>query len=229
MGSYVDKVIPAVTVPVGERGDFVIKKIVVDSEGKDRWQYIKSMIGHGRGVPSGEYTALYRKGKIVMSDTPDEKRDHLRFVQISHGHVLIAGLGIGMVLQAVLLREEVDFVTVVELEADVIEMVQPHYEKMFPGKFEVIHQSIFDFSPPKGIRYGAAWYDIWDEMSTDNRPEMIALSRKFGRRTEWQGSWGRDLVDLRWKEEKKQQEFYSFIRMRRQQTEDLQKKVEVIL
>jgi hypothetical protein len=36
------------------------------------------------------------------------------------------------------------------------------------------------------------WHDIWLDLCTDNLEGMGKLHRKYGRRTDWQGSWEKD-------------------------------------
>lgn len=142
----------------------------------------------GRGyVPPGTYTRLNCKGRgIVMSDTPDEMRDHRYAVQRAQGHVLLNGLGIGMVLTNILKKECVTAVTVVEIDADVIALVGPNYTD---PRVTIIHESAFEYAPPKAVRYGAVWHDIWDTICGDNLTQMTKLKRKYGRRADWQGCW----------------------------------------
>jgi hypothetical protein len=49
----------------------------------------------------------------------------------------------------------------------------------------------FEWKPPKGVRYDAAWHDVWDDICTDNLVGMRKLHRKYGKRCGWQGSWCR--------------------------------------
>lgn len=185
-----------VDVPEGEHGDCRIERFTVDQDGS-----VMSVLssGFGRSVPPGTYTRLMRGrslgGTLVMSDTRDEIRDHISVIHRAKGHCLVNGLGIGMVLQAMARKEEVTKVTVIEINPDVIALVGPHYEQRFGDKIEIIEMSAFDYKPPKGIRYGVVWHDIWDHLCSDNLPEMHKLHRKYGRRTDWQGSWGRGLCE----------------------------------
>lgn len=123
-----------------------------------------------------------------MSDTPQEMRDHYVAVVNARGSCLINGLGLGMVLKAVLKKPEVADVTVVEISSEVLEMVSPHYQD---HRVTFVHASAFDYRPPKGKRYAMVWHDIWDFICADNIPEMQRLHRKYGRRADWQGSWAR--------------------------------------
>lgn len=182
-----------VTVPEGVSGDWKVVHDSMDATGS-MMSFLK---GRGRGVPEGKYTRLLHGGEVVMSDTPDEYSDHYEPIYQAKGHCLVNGLGIGMVLQAMARKPEVTKVTVIELSPDVIKLVAPHYLTMFPEKVEIIEADAFAYTPPKGIRYGCVWHDVWSTMCEDHLPEMHKLHRKYGRRTDWQGSWGRTLIELR--------------------------------
>lgn len=140
----------------------------------------------GRPVPPGTYTRAMRNGVLVMSDTPSEMRDHYEAVFQAKGRCLINGLGIGMVLKNILLLPRVEEVTVIEISQDLIDIVSPHYQD---DRVIFICENAFDYQPPKGKRYQMVWHDIWDNICADNLPEMEKLHRKYGRRTDWQGSW----------------------------------------
>lgn len=177
-----------VTIPEGQIGPWKIQRFEISNFEATLFS-IKAMhspLKRGRILP-GTYTKLVhdRRG-IVMSDTPDEMLDHVEFVRHATGHVMIAGLGIGMVLRAVLAKPDVTRVTVVEMDADVIKLVSPHYQN---DRITIIHSSIFDFKVPKGTRYDAVWLDIWDTIGGDNLPEMTKLKRRFSRHTNWLGCW----------------------------------------
>ena len=128
---------------------------------------------------------------MVMSDTPDEIRDHLGAIYMAKGRCLVVGLGIGMVAQAMLRKPEVEHVTIVEKSSDVIQLVGPWLTAKFPGRVTIVEADIFEWKPPKGERWTVAWFDIWDEICADNLPEMTTLHRRFARRVDWKGSWGR--------------------------------------
>ena len=194
--------IEKVNIPTGKKGKFKIKR-----------EYVKPnpyRVFSGRYVPEGEYTFLYRGGTLVMSDTPDEMRDHYHAVINANGRCLVAGLGIGMVLNAMAKKEEVTRIDVVELEQDVIDLVSRHYEKLYPGKIFFYNCSIFDFAPEKGVKYDCAWFDIWDDLCTDNLKEMEILHRKFSRKAKWKGSWGKELLKLQKKREDRESRMYRY-------------------
>jgi hypothetical protein len=65
-------------------------------------------------IPAGEYRRLSYNSDVVMSNTPMEIRTCMDFIERATGHVLINGLGLGMVLNAVLMKADVTHVTVIE-------------------------------------------------------------------------------------------------------------------
>jgi hypothetical protein len=175
-------------IPEGKSGDWTIEKFTVEP---NVFQGFRP-----RFVPPGEYLRLKRRGTVVMSDTPDEIRDHRYAISEAKGHVLIAGLGIGMVAKACLDKPEVTKVTVVEKSEDVIALTGPTLMAMYGDRLEIVHADIFEYKAPKGVTYGMAWFDIWDDICVDNLPEMQKLHRKFGKNAAWKGSWARELCEL---------------------------------
>lgn len=174
-----------INVPDGKRGNWEVQSFDVE---KQELSQMISMFKTGRAVPEGRYKKLMRNGECIMSNTPDEICDFSRFVRNARGHVLLNGLGLGVVLKALLDREQVTYITVIEQSADVIALVSPTYSNK---RVEIIHGDAFDYKPSKGVRYGAVWHDIWDNICGDNLPEMHKLHRKYGRRTDYQESWCR--------------------------------------
>lgn len=192
-----------VVLPDMKRGVWEIKNTVVD-----RMDYHSFL--RGRGVPLGEsFAVLTRDGSLVMSDTPAEMWDHRLPVIRAFGSCLINGLGIGMVLKNVLLKPDVKDVTVVEISQDLIDMVSPHYAD---PRVEFVCADAFEYRIPKGKRYQMVWHDIWDNICEDNLPEMIKLHRKYGRHSDWQGSWSRDLVERLRAESKRQERLWGHFR-----------------
>jgi len=169
-----------VTLPEGQKGPWKIERFTTD------FMDFHSAL-RGRAVPVGEtYTRVTRNGYLVMSDTPAEMRDHSTAVWKAKGSCLLNGLGIGMVLKNILLKPEVTDVTVVEISQDLIDLVSPHYAD---PRVTFVCADALSYKPPKGKRYGMVWHDIWDDICADNLEDMGKLHRKYGRRTEWQGSW----------------------------------------
>lgn len=188
-----------VNVPCGESGNWKIEKFTVSKDAA-KWEAIKNGI---RAVEAGDYTRLMYGRDVIMSDTNTEMDDHAEIFRQAKGHVLINGLGIGMILQAVIEKPEVTKVTVIEKCNGVLELVADHYKGKYGDKLEIINADAFEYKPPKGVRYGAVWHDIWTFIASENYEGMKKLHRKYGRRCDWQGSWCRWEVEQKVKEEKK--------------------------
>jgi len=183
-----------VDVPEGKSGAWEVKRFEI-SEKESEMASLRAMCNGSRGhVAPGSYTRLTRNGNVIMSDTRDEIRDHMGCIRVARGEVLIHGLGIGMVLQAVAHKDEVTHVTVIERSDDVIKLVWPHYQQRFDDKVSLIQADTMEWKPPKGKRWDVVWFDIWDYMCVDNLNEMATLHRRYGRRATWKGSWGREYI-----------------------------------
>ena len=183
-----------VNVPVGTLGHWRVERFSVSEEEAARERLRAFCSRDGRCVPVGEYTRLMRGRAIVMSDTPDEIRDHLRPIHKATGQCLVNGLGLGVVVQAMLANDRVECVTVVEKSLEVIALVGVYYEAVFGSRLSLVHGDAFTWKPPRCTRYSVVWHDIWDTICLDNLPEMATLHRRYGRRCDWQGSWCRELL-----------------------------------
>jgi hypothetical protein len=179
--------------PVRRYGDWSIIRFTVTEEDErlGRLRAAFSFSSGGRYTPAGEYTALKHRGETVMSDVPDEMRDLLEVVRRAKGKVLVNGLGLGVVLKALLEKDEVEEVTVIEKELAVIELVGRHFRDKYGDSVKIIHADAFEYKPPIGVHYDVVWHDIWNDICAKNLTEIHKLHRKYGRRCDWQGSWCR--------------------------------------
>lgn len=149
----------------------------------------------------GEYVRLIDKkvslfGEVVMSDTPMEKATNLGFYFRANGHVLIGGLGLGMIVLAIQEKPEVQKITVVEKHQEIIDLVADQLP--LNAKTEIIHADIFDWKAPKKILYDTIYMDIWNNVTKSDWGEHKSLTMKFARRLNrdnpksWSGSWRRE-------------------------------------
>ena len=177
--------------PPSSCGPWTISHLTVSPE--DSQSTLLRAMTQGRGfVPPGTYTQLFHDGVLIMSDTPDEIADLTPFIANARGRVLINGLGLGIVLA--LTASKVEHFTVVEIDADLLELVGPHYRSYLGPRLDLIHADAFEYQPPRGARYNAVWHDIWPTIYPDNLPDMKRLRKKYSRRTAWQGCWGEELL-----------------------------------
>lgn len=127
----------------------MVERFTIDKQGADFHNLRDAINGHGRMVQPGDYTMLRHKGTIIMSDTHAEAGEHHHIVRKARGDCLVTGLGMGLVLNAMLLKQEVTSVTVVELSPDVVKLVWAHVTSHL-GR--IIHQVSHD--------KGQAWFDV---------------------------------------------------------------------
>lgn len=179
-----------VRIPEGKAGAWSVKRFKVSLKQAHRWN-----VGcKGRRIIPGEYTGLYHNGEIIMSDTPSEMDDHKAALVAARGHVLINGLGIGMFLLNCVEKLAVDHVTVVEISAEVLQLVGPWYQDKYGDKITFVHADALEYKPLRGTRFDFVWHDIWPTISANNWPSMVTLHRRYGKRCNNQKSWCRDEV-----------------------------------
>lgn len=182
-----------INVPDGVRGDWRVESFQVSEEDSAVTRRRAAAQGSHEFVPPGNYKKLVRGAVVVMSNTPMEVRTNRRFIGRAKGRVLVNGLGLGMVLTAILAKPEVESVTVVEASAEVIDLVGPTFRD--DPRVRIVHANAFDYQPAKGEQFDVVWHDIWDYIHPDNLPEMHRLHRKYARRAGWQASWCRDMCE----------------------------------
>lgn len=147
-----------------------------------------------RGLTVGKYVRLRRNNgfsNVMMSDTWMEKRSNYGFFLNARGDVLIAGLGIGMVLMGIQNKPEVTSVIVIEKEQEIIDLVA----KQLPlnSKVTIIHADIFEYQTKQ--KFDCIYFDIWDNVCSDNWTEMKKLHAKFKSRKKpdaWISSWKKE-------------------------------------
>ena len=146
----------------------------------------------------GTYTRLRdnKENQTMMSDMPMEIRTNAPFVAAAHGRVLIAGLGIGLILMSIQDKEDVEFICVVEIHKEIIDLIT----KQLPlnGKVKIIHADIFKLNLKKGTKFDIIYFDIWNDICGDNYEPSKKLHRKFSRYLNrenpraWMDSWRRE-------------------------------------
>jgi hypothetical protein len=181
--------------PEGEKGCAKVVHFEV-SEQDSAFTRIRAIMHPDEFVEPGRYAQLKINGRVMMSNTLMEKSSNTGVINNASGHVLIAGLGIGLILPAILAKKEVLSVTVIEKYREVIDLVEPHLRSL-PGseKLHVIEADIFTWKPEKGKKYDTIYFDIWPNVCTDNLYEIATLHRKYARcktPNGWIDSWKRN-------------------------------------
>lgn len=179
-----------IDVPDGISGSWKVETIQVKAK---ELSELLSVLKTGRSVPEGTYKRLLRNNTCVMSNTPDEIYDFMSFYYKATGSILINGLGIGVLVKALLSKPDITDITIIEKSEDVIKLVAPTY--LTDPRVTIINADAFEYKPPKDKRYNAVWHDIWDYICADNLTEMKTLHRKYGRKADYQESWCRGMCE----------------------------------
>lgn len=142
----------------------------------------------------GSYRVLRVDGQVMMSECLSEQETCVEAIELARGHVLVGGLGLGMILPPMLAKDTVETVTVVEANPLVHRLVAPHYDH---PKLSVILADVFTWEPDR--RFDFAWFDIWPDKASKNRAEMAALARRYRRHMNRGGQirhWYQDQLKL---------------------------------
>lgn len=130
------------------------------------------------GIPCGKFIRLMRGGSVVMSDTEMEKRTNAAFVRNAHGKVLIGGLGIGLILLAVQDKADVEKITVIEKNREVIDIVADQLP--LNEKVKIVNADVFEYMPEE--KYNTIYMDIWDYINENvYREQMKPLISRYRR------------------------------------------------
>lgn len=179
-------------VPEGRSGAWAVERFVIRDPGRGRPE-TDTRPSWARAEP-GVYTRLRSGAVDFMTDLFEEwwsQRPAMEEAVRRGGDVLVTGLGLGMVAGTILEAEApVSSVTVVEASVDVVELVGPHLEALYPDRLTIVAADAFEWVPPPGARYSVAWHDIWPSPFD---PRGVAESRELMARyapyADWQGSW----------------------------------------
>lgn len=188
---------------LNEKGVATIKRFHI-SEEKAKMFNLRTLMSYGSGierVEAGDFVKLYVNGELMMSDTPMEKRTNTEFIRFAHGEIMIAGLGIGLILENLIPLYEsgkVTRVVVYEKYQDVIDLVAHRYTDRLP--LEVRCQDIMTYRPPKEEKYDTLYFDIWPEITEENLKDIRILHNRWKTHKKegaWMGSWMADFLRRR--------------------------------
>ena len=102
-----------------------------------------------------------------------------------------------MILTMIVPKAEVEKVTVVEINSNVISLVEKYIRDYLGSnskKLEIINSNIYDFVPKH--KYNTVFFDIWGNYSSGTYEETKILHRKFSKyldrtKPHWIDSWMR--------------------------------------
>lgn len=110
------------------------------------------------------YTGLIYKNTWWMSDTDKDTFETEQFLSNAYGHVIITGLGLGIIPCWLAKQDKIKSITIIELNQDVIDLVWKHLEqenlKNNGCKISLIKGDARNFKTD--FVFDVAWHDIWD-------------------------------------------------------------------
>ena len=148
----------------------------------------------------GTYMRLRVRDVVMMTDTLEEwwtQKEGIAEACRRGGHILITGLGLAMVVDSMFQTpgSRVEKITVVEASEDVISLIAPQVLPRYPDRLEIVHGDAFTWQPPPDSRFTVAWHDIWPSpFTSSNEEEMQRIEAHYAGYCDWQGFWGRDMV-----------------------------------
>ena len=131
---------------------------------------------------------LYKGNSPWMSLTPMEVYTLREALRYARGHVLIAGLGMGWLTEKILEKDNVNKVTQIELDEDVISFFGKPIKEKYGDKIDFIHADIYDFLEqvdPK--QFDSMIFDIWKDYGGASCDEDFqSIKNKYS----WVWGWG---------------------------------------
>lgn len=132
--------------------------------------------------PNITYTKLIVNGSLWMSDTEMEKNTNWNFIRCANGHVLIFGLGMGMIIIPLLLDKEIKSITVIEINpfvaSDIGSLLKVHDKR---GILNIVNAdaNIYFSTLSKGSKFDTIYFDIWKDICTDNLENIKFLEKNY--------------------------------------------------
>lgn len=165
-------------------------------------EYLSLRAGRYMRLLMPETTLPRIDGRMIMSDTPQERLTNIQVVERAYGDVLIAGLGIGMILLPILASYQVDRVLVLEKYQPVRDMVEPQIRRWakkhrVDHKLEVLVCDVHDYPDRNDQqKWDIIYFDIWQTPDEKAYAETKILWKKYRRLLSrdddrWMGAWRR--------------------------------------
>src|SRR5574343_325430 len=111
----------------------------------------------------------------MMIDNEFERTTNQIFIDNARGHVLILGLGMGLIVKAIEDNPNVQTITIIEKYQEVIDLITSQVS--FSGKVSIICADAFEYEPM--MNYDTIWCDIWTTLAECRAMEQQGKS--FGR------------------------------------------------
>ena len=184
-------------VPAGRSGQWSIEKFVQPERASASTDTRPECFRYRAGT----YTCLQRGGTQFMTDLYDEwwtQRQAISEAIARGGEILITGLGLGLVAEAILRvpGNRVSRITIIEQSSDVISLVAPFLQARYRDRLEIINADAFSWAPSDGRRFTVGWHDIWpNPYAPENAAEIEQLTVHHAKWCDWQGFWPKTYLE----------------------------------
>lgn len=157
--------------------------------------HLESYVDMGYFDRSVNIPILKENGEIWMSPTIAEQRSMQEDIDKATGKVLTFGLGIGYYSYMCLMKENVESVTIVEFNPDVIALFEKYILPQFPKdkKIEIIEGDMYDYYNKDFLsKFDYIFVDVWKD--NDDGLEHYRKLMSTGVRMDNIGYWIEDTV-----------------------------------
>lgn len=114
------------------------------------------------------YPSIYQNGRLWMSVTPNEINTMKKPIKEAKGKVLTFGLGLGYYAYMVSLKEDVQEITIIEKDQNVIQLFKEYIlpQFKFKDKIKIINIDAYDYlESMKDNNYNYVFVDIYHDAS----------------------------------------------------------------
>lgn len=111
-----------------------------------------------------------------MVDDPPHFWSMQDYAKNSIGRVLVAGLGLGLVTHELLNNVDVDSITIIEMNKDVIDLISPllpTVEKIGSTEFRIINKNFYDFIHESEENFDRIIIDLWTSGSKEETTRIL--------------------------------------------------------
>lgn len=108
-----------------------------------------------------------------MVDDPPHWWSMQDYARNSIGRVLVASLGLGLVTHELLDNIDIDSITIIEKNKDVIDLISPLLPKAEEVKFQIINKDFYDFVHESEEEFDRIIVDIWTSDSLEETKRIL--------------------------------------------------------
>lgn len=194
-----------IDIPEGTMGEYAIRHVIREPNYEFDLNTMRTAIfGQKGGKVSWPFETrwheLTENEGVWMTDLPIEQKQMWDNAYGLKGHVLVGGLGLGVIATMLARRRSITKITIVEISEEVIELVGPYILKDTPlrSKIAIEHADLFDFlkAAPTNKPFDTAFYDIWqpDNEATFHHTVVPLLNLSTGKVTRRPLCWNEDVM-----------------------------------